>query len=160
LEKNCFQCHGESLKMANLDLRTREAMLKGGDKGPALTLGKASDSLIYKRVAGLAQPKMPMAPLPPLSEREIVVLKDWIDQGATWDQSATPAPAATPAPGDKAFASYTEYKERVITDEMRQWWSFKKPVRSALPKVGDTRWSKNPIDTFVKAAMDSKGLAA
>src|SRR5437773_1928248 len=47
LEKNCFQCHGETLKMANLDLRSREAMLKGGDKGPALTPGNASGSLIY-----------------------------------------------------------------------------------------------------------------
>jgi hypothetical protein len=157
LEKNCFQCHGESLKMANLDLRNRDAMLKGGDKGPALKPGKAADSPIYKRVAGLEQPKMPMAPLPPLSEREITVLKDWIDQGAKWGDAAT-APAASPAPGDKANASYTEYKERVITDEMRQWWAFKTPVRSALPKVADARWSKNPIDMFVKSSMDAKGL--
>jgi hypothetical protein len=32
LEKNCFQCHGEALKMANLDLRSRASILKGGDK--------------------------------------------------------------------------------------------------------------------------------
>src|SRR5215468_2023342 len=69
LEKNCFQCHGETLKMANLDLRSRESMLKGGDKGPAVVPGKAAESLPYKRVAGLQQPKMPMAPVPPLSER-------------------------------------------------------------------------------------------
>src|SRR5436305_5675877 len=62
LEKNCFQCHGESLKAANLDLRSREAMLKGGDKGPAVIPGKSTESPIYRRVAGLAQPKMPMAP--------------------------------------------------------------------------------------------------
>src|SRR5437868_5772547 len=159
LEKNCFQCHGESLKMANLDLRTRAAMLKGGDKGPAVVPGKSVDSPIYKRVAGLAQPKMPMAPVPPLSEREVVVLKDWIDQGAVWDENAAAPVSSTQAPGDKANASYTEYKERVITDEMRQWWSFKKPVRSPLPKVADARWSKNPIDNFVRAAQDAKGLA-
>ena len=37
LEKNCFQCHGENLKMANLDLRSREFILKGG---PASKLPK------------------------------------------------------------------------------------------------------------------------
>jgi hypothetical protein len=31
----------------------------------------------------MAQPMMPMAPLPPLSKREIVILKDWIDRGAS-----------------------------------------------------------------------------
>ena len=155
LEKNCFQCHGEAVKMANLDLRTREAMLKGGDKGPALIPGKAADSPIYKRVAGLQQPKMPMAPLPPLSEREIVVLKEWIDQGA---KRAATAQAPPPAADDKANASYTEYKERVITDQMRQWWAFRKPTRSTPPRVNAARWSKNPIDRFVKAALDAKGL--
>ena len=123
LAKNCFQCHGEDLKMANLDLRTREDMLKGGDKGPSLVPGKAEQSLLYMRVSGHAKPQMPMAPLPPLSEHEMLVLKNWIDQGASWGE-ATSARADTQAPGDKANASYLEYQERVITDEMRQWWAF------------------------------------
>ena len=38
--------------MANLDLRTRESMLKGGDKGPALVPGKADQSLLIHRVTG------------------------------------------------------------------------------------------------------------
>ena len=157
LETNCFQCHGEELKMANLDLRTREDMLKGGDKGPSLVPGKAEQSLLYMRVTGHSKPQMPMAPLPPLSEHEMLVLKNWIDQGATWGE-ATTARADTQAPGDKANASYLEYKERVITDEMRQWWAFKKPVRHATPEVNDSRWSANPIDGFVRARMDANGL--
>ena len=157
LETNCFQCHGEELKMANLDLRTREDMLKGGDKGPSLVPGKAEQSLLYMRVTGHSKPQMPMAPLPPLSEHEMLVLKNWIDQGATWGE-ATTAQADTQAPGDKANASYLEYKERVITDEMRQWWAFKKPVRHATPEVSDSRWSANPIDGFVRARMDANGL--
>ena len=157
LEKNCFQCHGEDLKMANLDLRTREAMLKGGDKGPSLVPGKAEESQLYMRVTGQNQPQMPMTPLPPLSEHEMLVLKNWIDQGASWGE-ATSARADTQAPGDKANASYLEYRERVITDEMRQWWAFKKPVRHAPPEVSDSRWSANPIDRFVRARMDAKGL--
>src|SRR5229473_28003 len=59
LEKMCFQCHGEALKMGNLDLRTRESMLKGGDKGPALTPGKGDQSLLIHRVTGKVAPAMP-----------------------------------------------------------------------------------------------------
>ena len=157
LEKNCLQCHGEDLKQANLDLRTREAMLQGGDKGPSLVPGKAEASSLYMRVTGHTKPKMPMAPLPPLSEHEMLVLKNWIDQGAAWG-GAGPERAHTQAPGDKVNASYLEYQERVITDEMRQWWAFKKPVRYAEPEVRDSRWSANPVDKFIRASMDANGL--
>ncbi len=156
LKKNCFQCHGADLKMANLDLRTREAMLKGGDKGPALVPGKAVESLLYRRVTGHSTPRMPMAPLPALSDSDILALKTWIDQGAAWGTETLRAD--TKAPGDKANASYLEYEERVITDEMRQWWAFKQPVRYPMPVVSDSRWSANAIDSFVKSAMDAKGL--
>src|SRR5882672_6834314 len=64
LEKKCFQCHGETLKMGNLDLRTRESMLKGGDKGPAIAPGKGDESLLIQRLTGRVAPQMPMAPLP------------------------------------------------------------------------------------------------
>jgi hypothetical protein len=156
LEKKCFQCHGDNLKMANLDLRSRESMLKGGDSGAAISPGHAADSLLFKRITGQMQPQMPMAPLPHLSDAEVTLLKNWIDQGAQW--TAAPLTPFNSGPGDKAGASYSEYKERIITDEMRQWWAFKKPVRSPLPKVTPERWQKNPIDAFIKASMDAKGL--
>jgi hypothetical protein len=150
LEKKCFQCHGEALQMANLDLRTRAAMLKGGEKGTALVPGNAEASSLYKRVAGIEAPKMPMAPLPELTAQEVAVLKDWINQGAPWGQGQS---------AQQAGAGYGDaYKEKVITEEDRNWWAFQKPVRHPLPKVTDARWSRNPIDTFVKAKLDEKGL--
>ena len=53
LRQKCFQCHSEALQMSGLDLRTRESMLKGGDKGPAIVPGNAEGSRLYRRVAGL-----------------------------------------------------------------------------------------------------------
>src|SRR5690349_23367144 len=50
--QRCFQCHGETLQMAKLDLHTRDAMLKGGESGPAVVPGNAAASLLYKRVSG------------------------------------------------------------------------------------------------------------
>ena len=69
--QRCFQCHGATLRMSNLDLRTREAMLKGGARGPALVPGNAEGSPLYQRVAGLQLPLMPMQPVQALNPREI-----------------------------------------------------------------------------------------
>ena|SRR5438094_7608804 len=83
--QRCSQCHGPSLQMSKLDLSTREGMIKGGEKGTALIPGDAESSPLYRRVAGLQTPAMPMKPVAPLNAQEIALLKDWIDQGAKWD---------------------------------------------------------------------------
>jgi hypothetical protein len=155
LEAKCFQCHGEALKMGNLDLRTREAILKGGDKGPAVMPGKADNSLLIHRVTGKVAPKMPMPPMPALSEREVAVLKDWIEQGANWG-TASLTQAATSKPQQAGYGN--DYKERAINEQDRQWWAFQKPVRKPLPAMADARWAKNPIDAFIKSRMDAKGV--
>src|SRR5438093_1098613 len=71
LKQKCFQCHSDTVQMSNLNLQTREAMLKGGDRGPAIVPGDAEASRLYRRVAGLEQPRMPMAPMPELTPQEI-----------------------------------------------------------------------------------------
>src|SRR5262245_3298690 len=80
LNQKCIQCHGEAVQMGGLDLRSLETMLKGGEKGPAIVPGNAEASILYRRVAGLDKPRMPMAPLPPLTQQEIAVLKSWIER--------------------------------------------------------------------------------
>ena len=42
--QNCATCHGAALKMSNLDLRTRESILSGGDHGPAIEPGNPDKS--------------------------------------------------------------------------------------------------------------------
>ncbi len=37
-------------------------------------------------------------------------------------------------------------------------WSFIPPVRPEVPKVKDSRWIRNPIDTFVLARLEKEGL--
>ena len=60
LEKSCWSCHSADLQLAELDLSTREAALKGGAHGTALVPGSADRSKLYRMAAGLDQPKMPM----------------------------------------------------------------------------------------------------
>ena len=154
--ERCFQCHGPALQMSKLNLSTREGMLKGGENGPAVIPGHAEESPLYRRVAGLQAPAMPMKPVPPLNAQEIALLKDWIDQGAKWPSSTGIAPTAAPAALANAYPG--NYVPRQITEQDRQWWAFRKPVRRAPPAVSDARWGRNPIDAFVRGMLESKNL--
>jgi Protein of unknown function (DUF1553)/Protein of unknown function (DUF1549)/Planctomycete cytochrome C len=158
--QRCFQCHGETLQMSGLDLRTRAAMLKGGDHGPAIAPGNAAGSLLYQRITGQVQPAMPMAPLPKLTVEEIAAVKEWIDAGAPMAEASNPGPAAVASSkaDNNSLLVWGSYQERKITDADREWWSFEKPIRAIVPRVNDARWSKNPIDGFVIAKLKEKGL--
>jgi Protein of unknown function (DUF1553)/Protein of unknown function (DUF1549)/Planctomycete cytochrome C len=160
--KRCGQCHGPTLQMSKLDLSTREGMLKGGEKGPAIVPGDAEASPLYRRISGLQAPAMPMPPVPALSAQEIELVKNWINQGAKMTAvAAPPVAAAAPAPAPGASPAYPGgYTPREITDADRSWWAFKKPVRNTPPAVRDAKWSHNPIDAFVANMREQKGLEA
>jgi len=78
LAKNCYGC-GKA-KTSGLDLRTRDGMLRGGSRGPALVPGDPEASRLYRYVAGLEKPSMP--PADPLAGGEVAALKAWIAAGA------------------------------------------------------------------------------
>ena len=153
----CQQCHGETVQMSHLSMMSRDSILKGGDHGAGVVPGNAEESLIYKRITGQVRPAMPMAPLPALSAEEIATVRDWINAGAPMSVEQTSAPAPAKA-NDSSLLVYGAYQERRVTEADRQWWAFKKPVRMAAPTVADARWSRNPIDAFVRAKQMEKEL--
>ncbi len=153
LEANCLSCHGEKLKLSRLDLRTRESAIEGGVHGPSLVPGQAEKSRLYRLVAGLEEPAMPMRGQA-LSAAQVAALKRWIDDGAVWDAgAATSAATATPAPAIAAF------EDRPITDEERSYWAFKPPVQAPLPAVSHAGLD-HPVDRFLEQARAARGLAA
>lgn len=87
LRANCLACHNEKKANGNLVLETPQAILKGGDEGPAVVAGKAADSLLLKVAAHQLESVMPppenTVGARPLSPAELGLLKLWIDQGAT-----------------------------------------------------------------------------
>jgi hypothetical protein len=131
LEAKCLACHGD-LRTSDLDLRDRAGVLKGGKRGPAVVPGNAEASLLYKAVRREGELQMPPGKTP-LTEGEIAALRAWIDSGARWEAAA---PSGT-----------------VVS-----WWSFRKPVRPAVPAVREAAWVRNPIDAFVLAKLEEKGL--
>jgi len=85
LRLRCTVCHGRQEKAGGLDLRTKASILKGGKSGPAMVVGKPSDSLLLKRVhAGQMPPKsrLAAASVKPMEEPEIATVTKWIADGA------------------------------------------------------------------------------
>jgi hypothetical protein len=136
LQKNCISCHNPAKARGGLDLTTREAMLAGGDKGPAVVSGDSDKSLLIKMVRGPA-PKMPKM-ADPLSLGDVDLLARWIDDGAPWPKERKLGEAAAKKDGP--------------------WWSFEPIKRPALPDVKQSAWVRNEIDRFVLAMLEAKGL--
>jgi len=145
LSQACMRCHGMASPMANLDLRTREGALRGGQHGPAIVPGDAAASHLYRHVAAQEQPQMPLGGK--LSQDEVAVLKSWIDSGAEWDASVT-LTAVAPAPT----------AEKRFTDAQRKYWAFQKVVKPAVPSVKAKSWVRTPVDAFILAKLEEKNL--
>src|SRR5688572_28386642 len=52
-EKSCVSCHGRGRDKGGFVVDTRETVLKGGDSGPAVVMGKSEESLLIELVSGL-----------------------------------------------------------------------------------------------------------
>ncbi len=142
LEAKCFGCHGEEKdREADLDMRSREGLLKGGESGaPALVPGKPDDSPLFRAVLRTDKLKMPPKERNRLSDEEIETLRQWILAGAPWTE-----------PASRAVAKW-DYKEEDL-------WAFR-PVKSvAIPETPDANQrTQNPIDAFIREKLNGKGL--
>ena len=103
---------------------------------------------MYRHVAGLEQPAMPMQGTA-LTAAEIATLKQWIDDGAKWDAAAA-ATASTPAATAPAWPPSRIGRSR----EERSYWAFKLPVQAPLPVVARKDLT-NPIDRFLEGRAPS-----
>jgi len=82
LKRDCFGCHGEGQVLSKLDLRSREAMLKGGARGPAIVPGNADASLLLAAIEGRNGLQMPPGAKP--SAELVAAVREWINGGAVW----------------------------------------------------------------------------
>ena len=145
LKSNCFKCHLEGKIKGKFSLATREAILKGGDIGPAVSLEKPDTSNLLKAVNYKEGLEMP--PSGKLKPEQIDVLTRWVKAGLPMKDQAI------------AIAPKHEPKGGVVTAESRNYWAYKPVRRPALPKTKDADWLVNPIDAFILAKLEDKGLA-
>ncbi|MCA9196720.1 MAG: PSD1 domain-containing protein [Planctomycetales bacterium] len=148
LSSRCWDCHAEDVAESGLRMDSRQALLVGGERGPALKPGDAQGSLLILAVEhGEADLQMPEGDK--LSSEEIGMLKKWIDDGAIWPNSPDYVVATSK---DTATGS-------LFTDEQKSFWAFQPLALPPLPTVQNAQWARNEIDYFVLARLEANRLS-
>jgi hypothetical protein len=145
LADHCFKCHGEKKQKGGLRLDSRAEVLEGGDRGPALLPGRPEKSLLIKAISH-QDPDLKMPPSKKLSKEQVADLTRWVKMGAPW-------PGA-----DKASPQPPRRGSFQIRAKDRAHWAFQPLKRPAVPAVKGRAWVANPIDAFVLALLEARGL--
>ena len=137
LERRCLSCHNSVDRRGDFSLQSAETLLQSGHVVP----GQPEDSQLLTVVTAQngRAPEMPGSG-PPLTEAEVQLLRQWIQQGAVW-------------PADR------QLQEPVVSDF--NWWSFQPLARPHVPQFSDaaaTAWIRNPVDAFVLHRLRLAGL--
>ena len=142
LQTKCVKCHSGDRVEGEFDLGTREGLLKGGGRGPAVVPGEHAKSLLYQLTAYLKEPHMPheRAKLP---AAEIAKLAEWIDLGAPYDRPFVEVDDAA-------------WTKKVVPPEAKNHWAFRPLARDVRPPLPDAR---HPVDSFLLAKLRDNGLS-
>ncbi|MEM6979876.1 MAG: c-type cytochrome domain-containing protein, partial [Planctomycetota bacterium] len=81
LETYCIGCHTADDPEGGLVMESHDALLAGGDSGPAITAGVANSSRLFLMAAGKLEPVMPPDDMEGPNEAELEIIAAWIDQG-------------------------------------------------------------------------------
>jgi Protein of unknown function (DUF1553)/Protein of unknown function (DUF1549)/Planctomycete cytochrome C len=139
LEKNCVMCHGEKQKMAGLDLSSFSGMMAGSSSGPVIAPGKPDRSMLWKMIEN---DQMPQGGKLTAADKQLI--HAYIEQGRfpTTEESEAAIQAREAAK---------------ITQKSREWWAFRKPVKTAVPEVKNKDQVRTAIDAFILAKLEQKG---
>ncbi|MEM7475881.1 MAG: PSD1 and planctomycete cytochrome C domain-containing protein [Planctomycetota bacterium] len=141
LVEHCLDCHGSKKQEGALRLDSREAWMRGGDRGAAIVAGKDSESLLM-HVVEYQEPDLQMPPDRKLSASEISALRTWIKQGAF----------------DPRQEGENQSSTRMDLEDARTFWSLE-PLRSPeVPDAIESDWVRNPIDAFVLSRLQQHDL--
>ncbi len=139
LKQECLGCHGEANVFAKLDLRSREAALKGGQRGPAIVSGDPDSSLLLTAIDHAGELQMPPGGAEkklPLDVRE--AFRDWIAAGAPYAKGESTA--------------NWDFEEADL-------WAFR-PLGKVDPPVEGVNPAevRTTVDSFVLAKLAQQGI--
>jgi len=86
-EASCIRCHGRGRDKGGLQIDSLETLLKGGDSGPSVVAGQATNSYLLAMVAGVLPDDIMPKKGKKLTPEQCGILRAWIDQGLKWDPS-------------------------------------------------------------------------
>ncbi len=142
LAGECYECHGAEKQEGSLRLDSRDALLLGGDSGPAIVPGDPTASLLIESLQHPdVESRMPKD-RPALPANVITDFNLWIKEGAADPRNAPPA-AGDPRDWQTVFRQRSD------------WWSFK-PLTKPDPPPGH---ATHPVDRFLDAKLHQHGLS-
>ena len=143
LVDNCYNCHSANTNAkGELRVDDRGGLLAGGNSGPAVVPGDPARSLLLQAVRHEGEvAKMP--PKKKLTDEQVADLARWIEQGAAWPDLPAVAVGKPNAKYDKLRAEH---------------WAWQPLREPDPPEVRDPSWPRDPIDRFVLAGLEAKGL--
>ena len=116
LAARCYVCHGALAPkvQGGLHLDSRDGLRKGGNSGSPIVAGDPDASLLIKALR-YTDPNLKMPPGKSLAPEIVADFEQWVRMGA-------PDPR-------------TEVQQTKTVNNASNWWSFRKPVRPAVPSV-------------------------
>jgi hypothetical protein len=155
LIEKCADCHsGEADSGSVLSMKSRKALIDGGDFGPAIIPGRAEDSLLIHAARRIHKVlRMPPEKADALSREEVTALARWIDDGAVW-------PKGIGEPLASAGPRKPEAEQRALKLDPVENWAFLPRRIVEPPRIDDPRWGRSGIDRFLEHARREARLTA
>lgn len=144
LEENCLRCHGEEDPKSEFSLASRPRALKGGDYGVDILPGHSAESSLIHYV----DHQVDLMEMPPpgegdkLSDKQIGLLRAWIDQGVPWSE---------PEPKERIRFSVSPMLRWVTvegnTDLFQKHWGIPEGVSGGVQQL-ELEYDLDPETTF------------
>jgi len=94
-QQSCLKCHGPEKQKGGLRLDSKGAALKGGKDGVVIVPGDAVKSDMYRRITlALGSDDVMPSKGDLLTKAQTDLIRDWINQGATWPEGSVIVAAA------------------------------------------------------------------
>lgn len=140
LEAHCLECHGPGKQSGGTRYDLRETAFGAGDSGAiAVVPGKPDESELLHRITSKDKDEQMPPKGPRLGEAEVEAIREWIAAGAEWPETSGGTLTETPSKSDH--------------------WAFQTVRDSSPPTVADPAWADHPIDRFLAAKRETRGLA-
>ena len=127
LASKCLKCHGPARASGGLRLDSRAAIIKGGDRGPAVVPGDVGKSLLLQAIGQKEDADLRMPPGGKLPAASVADLTTWVKRGLPW-----------PAADQKSIAS---------NDPAAHHWAFQ-PLCGPVPRFA--RLVEQSTDCFIQ----------